>query len=200
MKFYGEANLQQNFLKQAVLPLDESFPATPVAGQLVFKSSILYICISITDNLPVWAPLTKELTSYTHTQATASSTWTINHGLNTRSVFVMVYDDADRVVIPDQIQVNGLNTVTVNLSSAATGRVVVLSGHIDGNSPPSYAYEHYQTTPSTTWTITHNLGRNPIVRIFVGNQEVQPLTTTFTSSNVVTVTFTTAQQGTAKLL
>ena len=200
MKFYGEANLQQNYLKQAVLPLDEAFPASPVAGQLVFKNSILYICISITDSLPVWAPLTKALTSYTYVQANASSTWTITHGLNTRSVFVMVYDSEDRVVIPDQIQVTGLNTVTVSLSASATGRAVVLSGHIDGNSPPSYAYEHYQTNASTTWTITHNLGRNPIVRVFVGNQEVQPLTITFTSSNVVTITFTTAQQGYAKLL
>jgi len=200
MKFYGEANLQQNYLKQAVLPLDEAFPTSPVAGQLVFKSDVLYICVSVTNGLPTWVPLTKEITSYTHTQANASSTWSITHGLNTRSVFVMVYDSSDRAVIPDAIEITGVNTVAVSLSAAATGKAVVLSGHVDGNTPPSYAYEFYQTNPSTTWTITHNLGRNPIVRIFVGNQEVQPLTTTFTSSNVVTVTFTTAQQGSAKLL
>ena len=200
MKFYGEANLQQNYLKQAVLPIDTAFPTSPVAGQLVFKDSVLYICLSVSNGLPIWCPMTKEITTYTHTQASASQTWSISHGLNTRSVVVMVYDGDDKVVIPNEVSVTGTGTVTVSLSAAATGKAVVLSGHIDGNTPPSYAYEFRQTSPATTWTVTHNLGRNPIVRVFIGNQEVQPATVVFTDANTVTLTFSTVQVGYVKLL
>jgi hypothetical protein len=51
-----------------------------------------------------------------------------------------------------------------------------------------------------SWVIPHALGRYPIVRIFIGNQEVQPETITFDTLDQVTVTFTTAQVGQAKLI
>ena len=200
MKFLGTMDFQQNYLDNIAIRLDEAFPINPIVGQFVFKNKVLYICIEITNGLPVWCPLTKEITIYTHTQGIASETWTINHNLNTRGVIVTVYDSNDRVIIPDQIQVSNSNSVVVSVASNITGRAVVLTGHTDGNTAPSYAYEHYQTAPSTSWVINHNLDRNPIVRAFVGNQEVQPASITFTSPNTVTVTFSTAQSGYAKLI
>ena len=200
MKFYGDANLQKNYLKEAVVPVDTTFPVSPAVGQFVFKDSVLYICLSVTNGVPVWCPLTKEITVHTHTQSSASASWSITHGLNSRSVSITVYDSNDRVIIPNEIEITGVDTATVTLSAAIIGKAVVLTGHADGNTAPVYAYEFLQTNPSTTWTINHNLGRNPIVRVFIGNQAVQPATVTFTSANTVTVTFSSPQVGSAKLI
>lgn len=201
MKVYGEVNFLQNAIIDAAFRIDTAFPANPVAGQVVFKNRTLYICAEIgADSLPVWVPLTKQITAHTHVQSAANSTWTINHSLNTTNVQVMVYDLSNRVVIPNEIEIVDADTVAVYLGAAAQGKAVVLTGNFEGNSAPSYAYEFYQTEPSTTWTITHGLGRYPIVRVFVGNQEVQPQTITFNTNNQLTVTFSTAQVGQVKLI
>ena len=86
MKFYGHANLQQNELQNAVLTVLTAFPTDPKVGQIAFVNSIVYVCIQNTaPNPPIWVPLTQEITAYTHTQSTASSTWSITHNLNTTS-------------------------------------------------------------------------------------------------------------------
>lgn len=200
MKFYGNADLQQNYLDQVAIRLDSAFPVSPIVGQFAFKDKVLYICAEINSGLPIWLPLTKQITLYTHVQAASSATWEISHPLNTRSVNVTVYDNFDRVIMPDEITVNSNSSVTVSLATGVPGKAVVMTGHTDGNSAPVYAFEFIQTNASTTWTIAHNLDRNPIVRVFVGNQEVQPESVTFTDANTVTIAFSTAQSGYAKLL
>lgn len=200
MKFYGEANLQRNNLRDAVIPLDTVFPVNPVVGHIVFKDRILYICVEINSGIPIWIPLTNEITAHTHIQTTSSSSWVITHSLNTAHVSVTVYDTSNRVVIPSEITVDSASQVTVDFGSPVQGKVVIVTGHFDGQVKPTYAYEHYQTTPSTTWVIPHALGRYPIIRVFIGNQEVQPASITFDSLDQVTVTFSTAQVGQAKLI
>jgi hypothetical protein len=111
-----------------------------------------------------------------------------------------VYDNTSKVMIPSDIQTLGNNDVQITFNNAQAGRAVLVSGHFDGLTKPTYAYTHYQNSASTSWTIQHNLGYNPIVRVFVGNQEVQPTTITFTNSNQVVVTFATAQVGYAQLI
>lgn len=200
MKFYGDAHLQQNYLRDAVIPLDSIFPVSPKVGQVVFKDRVLYICVEINASIPIWVPLTNEITSYTHIQSTSAATWTVTHPLNTSHVSVTVFDTSNRVVIPNEITVNSASSITVDFGTAAQGKVVVITGHFDGQTKPTYAYEHYQTTPSTSWVIPHALGRYPIVRVFIGNQEVQPASITFDTLDQVTITFTTAQVGQAKLV
>jgi len=200
MKFYGDAHLQQNYLKDAVIPLDTHFPPLPKVGQVVFKDRILYICVEIASGTPIWVPLTNEITAYTHIQSAAASTWNITHPLNTAHVSVTVYDTSNRVVLPNEVTVNGPSSITVDFGQQAQGKVVVLTGTFDGQTKPTYAYEHYQTTPSTTWVIPHALGRYPIVRVFIGHQEVQPASITFDSLDQTTITFSTAQVGQAKLI
>lgn len=200
MKFYGEAHLQQNNLREAVIPLDTTFPVTPVVGQIVFKDRILYICVEIVQGLPTWVPLTNQITTYTFIQNTDAATWTINHNLNSMDLSVTVYDAMNRVVIPGEVTVINASQVVVGLGTATQGKVVLVTGNLDGNQAPAYAFEFYQTNPLTSWVINHNLGRYPIVRIFIGNQEVQPETITFDTVNTVTVTFSTPQVGQAKLI
>ncbi len=200
MKFYGDANLQQNFLKEAVIPLDTQFPVNPVVGQIVFANRILYICVQIVAGLPYWVPLTNQITSYTHYQGTPAQVWTITHPLNTASVNVAIYDMQNRMVIPGEIEVINASTISVTFASDFIGSAVVLGGNQEGTTAPTYAYEHFQTNPSNTWTIPHGLGRYPITRVFIGNQEVQPASVTFDSLNVVILTFSQAYVGQAKFI
>ena len=200
MKFFGNANLQQNELQQAVIPFDTNFPTVPKVGQLSFVNKILYICVDLTDNLPVWVPLTRELTLYTHSQNSAATTWSINHGLNSTSVQVQVFDTDDRIVLPDDIVVSTANDVSVTFNTALSGRAVILTGHNDGNVKPTYSYIHYQTESSASWVINHGLGREPIVRVFIGGQEVQPQSITHTSLNSLTIAFAQSYVGIAKLV
>lgn len=200
MKFFGTANLQQNELQNAVLPIDTTFPNSPKVGQIAFVNSIVYICVSLSGNLPVWVPLTREITAFTFNQSSADTGWNVFHGLNTTSVQVQVYDANGSTVIPDEITVVDPNNVYIGFTNAMIGKAVILTGHFDGNVKPTYAYTFYQSTASTTWTINHNLGYEPITRVFIGNQEVQPLSITHVNGNQMIVSFSTAQVGYARLI
>lgn len=200
MKFYGHADLQKNQLQNASLQTLSQFPVSPVVGQIAFVNSIVYICVQNTPLPAIWVPLTREITSYVHTQEVAATTWTITHNLATTGVNVQVYDATNRVVIPDEIETTGPNTVTITFGQGLAGRAVVLTGHIDGNVRPTYAYTFYQTSASTTWTINHNLGYNPITRVFIGTDEVQPESISHPSTNQTIITFQSAQTGYAKLI
>lgn len=66
-----------------------------------------------------------------------------------------------------------------------------------------------QTSPRTTWTITHNLGVPPSVQVYVNVpnttgtetlQEILPETITYNSDNQVTLTFQQAYSGIAQLI
>jgi len=200
MKFYGNANLQQNELQQAVVPIENQFPVGAKVGRLAFVNSILYICVSIANSLPVWVPMTRELTMFTFSQDTESDTWSIAHSLNTTPVQVQVFDDQGRVLIPDEITVVDANNVSVTFGTAITGRAVVLTGHTDGVVRPTYSFTYYQSSASATWDVVHNLGYHPIARVFVGNAEVQPQSIQHVSNNEMIITFSQPYAGLVKLV
>ena len=63
-------------------------------------------------------------------------------------------------------------------------------------------YRHDQSSPSTTWTITHNLGTStPVVDCWVDvagtMTKIMPLSVEATSNAVVTITFSSAYAGRA---
>ena len=67
------------------------------------------------------------------------------------------------------------------------------------------AYDHTQGASDTTWTISHNLNTDAVaVDVFINNggnvEKVLPLTVTATSNNTLTVTFSTAQTGYARVI
>lgn len=66
--------------------------------------------------------------------------------------------------------------------------------------PTGGTYIHQQVTPSTTWTIDHNLGFDPAgIRIVTSGGSELEGAVTYTSPNQVVVTFSTAFSGTAYL-
>ena len=200
MRSYGHLNMQQNELQQAVLQVEQNFPATPVQGRIVFKDSIVYICIDIAQGTPVWIPLTNEIDSYTHVQSGSANTWYVTHNLNTTLPSVQIYGADQRVVYPDDIAIVDNNTCVITFGTPITGRAIILSGCTTGTSKQTDGFEYIQTTPSSVWVIQHNLGYQPIVRIFVGNQEIFPTSITFDSFFQLTVTFDQAYVGIARLI
>jgi hypothetical protein len=200
MKFYGHANLQQNELQNAALSTVTAFPPDAKVGQVAFVNKRVYICVQVDPAPPIWVPLTQEITAHKHTQETSALTWTVTHNLNTTAVSVQAFGTDNRVLIPDEIDAVSNNVVSISFNTPLSGRATVLSGHETGEAKPTYALTYYQNTASTTWTIVHNLGYNPILRVFIGLNEVQPNTIAHPDTNTTVITFSTAQVGYARLI
>ncbi len=70
---------------------------------------------------------------------TNSSTWVVNHNLDTPNAIAQVYDSNGYQIIPETLRHTNNNTITITLSSAQSGYVVVakgghiVSGSIDSN-------------------------------------------------------------------
>jgi hypothetical protein len=197
MKVYGHVDFNRNKVMNAMILMENgpNFPQDPEVGLMVFKNKILYICVDITDGIPVWAPLTQEINVYMHNQTEAAAVWTIDHNLQTTYPIVQCIGSDNKVILPDEVEIVSNNQVKVYFGVAQTGRASVLIGNTEGNTRPATAYTYDQTTPASTWVVVHNLGYNPIIRVFIGNQEVQPLSIVHDSISQTTVTFSSAQVG-----
>ena len=200
MKYYGDINLNQNQLQNAIIPIDPYFPTNPKVGQLAFVQKILYICVDNVNDLPIWIPLTNEINTFIHSQTTSLAQWQVNHNLNSGTVQVQVFGNDNKMVIPNEITITDKDNVTIDFGIPFSGRAVVMIGSTDGNSRPDFGFEYIQTSLSSTWTINHFLGYNPIIRVFVGNEEVQPAQIIHDSLNVSRVIFSSPYVGVAKCI
>ena len=137
---------------------------------------------------------------YVHNQSNANLVWTVNHNLNTQYVAVVPAFETDlstygRYDSPT-ITYSNANTLTLTFSSATTGNV----GVIGSNTVPGY-YLHTQSSASNVWEITHNLSAQylSVTPIFsnnismVGTYDFPNIT--FNNTNVLTLTFDSAQTG-----
>ena len=59
--------------------------------------------------------------TYTHEQEIASAAWVITHNLN-KKPSVTVVDTAEEVQVPDNIEYNNLNTITLHFLAAFKGK------------------------------------------------------------------------------
>jgi hypothetical protein len=200
MRVCGDLAMQQNQVQEMALQMTYDWPTNPVAGQIAFINKVVYICAEIVLGLPVWVPMTREVEMYVYIQSVAANQWNITHDLNTAFVLVQTFDGNNQMVLPNNITILNANQVQIDYTGAAAGRAVILSGSLEGNQKPTYAVEWNQANPQTNWVITHNLGYMPVVRIFIGSYEVQPASIVHDSSNQVTISFLTPQQGVAKLI
>lgn len=66
--------------------------------------------------------------NYVHTQASPSTTWVINHNLNTAAPTVQAYESSTSYIIPDTITISSVNTVTITFADARSGIAIVLAG------------------------------------------------------------------------
>lgn len=66
-------------------------------------------------------------------------------------------------------------------------------------------YTHTQSSPSATWTITHNLGCKPIVEVLVSTggtavTKIYPSKVEHVSDNSLVLEFTSSKSGKARLI
>ena len=59
---------------------------------------------------------------------TSSTSKAVTHNFGTKNVLVSVYDNTDKMIIPQEIVTTDVNTVTITLATATTGRVIVAKG------------------------------------------------------------------------
>jgi hypothetical protein len=198
MKSLGKFDLDQNQLQNFALESVINYPAVPVVGQVIFKDKRVMLCIEISEGIPAWAPLTGELNTHIHDQSVAATTWTIDHTLNSSSCLVQVMGTDGKHLIPDDVTQTHNQTV-ITFTENQAGRAILMLGSEDGVPRADFAYEQ-EFTASSTWIVTHALGYNPAIRVFIGNQEVQPLSIVHDSTNQATVTFSTPQTGSIRAI
>lgn len=197
MRILGDLNFESaNYINDVklVLAIENSFPTVPQAGRVLFAGKRVMICVEIVDGVPVWVPLTGEISSHIHTQTQPSMTWTINHDFNTSSVFVQVIDADGRMIIPDEVDLSVINVVTLRFNHAVVGRAIIMLGSLSGLPKENVLFSQ-QFASATEWVVNHGLGYNPVIRCFIGDFEVQPYSIVHNSTTQATVTFTSPQAG-----
>ena len=104
------------------------FPTNPAPRTIAVKDGMPYIFSELVNGSGffTWIPMGIKHASYVHTQAVASTTWTVNHNFGTKNFAYLVYDDAHNLVIANINQLTD-NTAQILLSSAMTGTVVMFS-------------------------------------------------------------------------
>lgn len=198
MKHHGSIDLKGNELLNVTLRPESNFPLVPKVGSFLFKQKRVLICVE-DGGLPVWVPLTQTLNTVLHVQNSATDTWTIPHQLESSHVIVQVFDQDNKVIIPDEINCSTVNSTVITFNESVAGRAVLMLGDLNGTPrlTSSYEQDFYDTA---TVVVTHGLGVTPAIRAFVGGQEVQPASIVHDSNVQTTVTFSSAQSGTIRCI
>jgi hypothetical protein len=107
----------------------------------------------------------------THTQLTASTTWSFNHNLNTQTPLLQVYDLGYEQIIPNEIVSIDAFTSEIRFDYTQAGYAVASSG--GGLIVTGSTARLIQTVAATTWSFQHNLGtKYPGFEIFNSNDDV----------------------------
>lgn len=197
MKVWSILNFAEGGIKNFRFTEQEDFPANPKPGMTIFKDRRLLLCVSLED-LPTWVPLTQQLTMYRFKQVSSSSRWEVKHGLNVSTPIVQCYDEAGGVIQPTEISLVDENNMVILFSEPVAGTAVFLAGIEMGLPAPSVAFTA-SFTDLAQWVVVHNLGYRPAVRVYKGNNEVQPQSIVHDNVNQLTITFTEPESGTVIL-
>lgn len=149
------------------------------------------------------------------TQSTGSFTWTVNHNLNTFTPLVDVYDSTYNQLIPASVSSISSNTTEITFSTAQAGFAIISKGSgisseiaISASFATTASYaasvgiNFVQSSPTGTWTIVHNLNNKyPLVQVYDSNDAtIIPASIVGTSTSTVTITFSTAISGYARVI
>ena len=162
-------------------------------GTQTFTGSVSISGSLILDNANI------DTSRYLHSQSAASTTWTVNHSLEYDYPSVTIYDNTNKVIIPDEITRISNNQLTITFASAESGNAHVSVGGISNLAGDRYLYT--QSTPASTWTITHALNYKYVnVDVYDNNDQLMlPQTVTATNNNTLTLLFATPTSGNATI-
>ena len=162
-------------------------------GTQTFTGSVSISGSLILDNANI------DTSRYLHSQSVASTTWTVNHNLEYDYPSVTIYDNTNKVIIPDEITRISNNQLTITFASAESGNAHVSVGGISNIAGDRYLYT--QSTPASTWTITHALNYKYVnVDVYDNNDQLMlPQNVTATNNNTLTLVFATPTSGNATI-
>lgn len=195
MRSLGNIDMGSHKLLNMVLDEKTDFPLNPVVGSFEFIRKRVMVCIDLVGS-PTWIPLTQELNTYIHTQDEASTDWIINHDLGSNSVIVQIFDDENKVVHPNEIDVSLKDSTQVNFLTPVTGRAICILGDFMGL-PKDDVRNTKEFSTSATWTFNHGLGFEPIIRCISNGAEIQPQSIVHQSINTAVITFENPRSGKA---
>jgi len=201
MKVCGNLSFQEGAkLERAALATRTGFPSDARVGEFAFieATGLVALCVQLANGLPLWVPLTRELTLYQHSQPTPALEWVIDHNLGSSLVLCQVYDTDGKMVQPDEIDCSRLNQVRVSFSIPFAGSAICqYSDPLLGNRQTPASYEA-AVAESAVWTVNHNLGYFPAVTCIVDGALVQPQSIVHDSTMQTTITFSAAVAGTVR--
>lgn len=199
MRINGNLDLMGNTLKNFGIEPVETWPAEPKPGTFIFKGSRIFICLEVQDGVPVWLPMSTDLQMYIHDQFVAATVWEIDHTLQTAGCIVQVLSGDNKAIQVDEIDFL-FNHATIKFAMPQAGRAILIMGSTEGLTRPVTAYEQAFTNEQV-WVINHQLGYLPIVRCFVGNAEIQPVSIVHSDDmTTATATFNSPVSGKARCI
>jgi len=207
----------------ASLLVDTSITASIISGSQFTRSLYGTASQAVSSSYAATASFANSFPDqgFQFTQATGSSTWTVNHNLNTFTPLVNVYDSIYNQLIPASVSSIDANTTQITFSTAQAGYAIISKGSgissqiavsasfattasyaITASYASSVGVNFEQVTPSSTWTIVHNLNnKHPLVQIYDSSDAtIIPQSIVGTNTNTVTITFSTAINGYARVV
>jgi acetyltransferase-like isoleucine patch superfamily enzyme len=149
---------------------------TTIAGSLTVNGGItgsLHGTASWAENaLTASFALSGAGSTVTHTQLTASTTWSFNHNLNTQTPLLQVYDLGYEQILPNEIISIDAFTSEIRFDYTQAGYAVASNGSSNLTITGSTS-RLTQTVAATTWSFAHNLGtKYPGFEVFDSNDDV----------------------------
>jgi hypothetical protein len=131
-----------------------------------------------------------------HTQSTPDTLWIFNHNLNEMYPTVTVYDEANKVVIPLEIEAIDITTIHITFPTVETGNAVAVLGNTSSDITNALKVFE-QETPSQSWLFTHNLkSLTPLVTVYGDdNKVIIPADIEAIDANNILVTFSALTTG-----
>lgn len=114
------------------------------------------------------------------------------HNFGDSEPLVFVYDDDNKIIIPDEVEVVSNQEIKVTLSSSSSGVVVVYGGTGVNN-----AYYSSEFLNNTTWNVEHNLNQKYVTVQCIDNNDkkIEPLDVEYVDENNLIVTFSNNTTG-----
>lgn len=194
-RVYGNLNLEYGSITNFAFGSQADFPINTKVGDTILKDGRLMVCTAMDGALPLWVPLTQQISMKKFQQATPSSRWTFVHGMNISTPVVQLWDNMGEMMLPSSVTVVGSNTIEAFFTMPVAGAMTVMAGVDSGIPAADIAFQTEVLEPSTDWVITHNLGYNPKVDVMIENFIVQPLRIIHDSTAQLTITFSTPRAG-----
>jgi len=134
---------------------------------------------------------------YLHTQPTAATNWSVTHSLEYDYPSVTVYDNSDRVIIPEEITRVSNTRLTISFASPTSGNAHISVGGISNLAGDRYL--HTQSNVSNNWAISHNLNWQYVnIDVYdANNQLLIPQSVIATDANTTNIAFAAPTSGKA---